>query len=100
VAIVSAQRNPGGTSEIFRDWVARDPKRQAAHDRLRGTPKSGQFYDRTRGVKPPKAKPTDLEPTAADIQKAAAEKAAKDAPRVEFFGGTPQPRRQVGSRIS
>jgi hypothetical protein len=30
----------------------------------------------------------------------AEEAAERDAPRVEFFGGTPQPRRQVGSRVS
>jgi len=100
VAVVADQREPAGTSELFRDWVAKDPERQAALERLKGTPKGPQFHARTMGVKPPKARREDLEPTAADYQKAQAEKAAKDAPRTEFFGAVPGPRRQVGRRIA
>jgi hypothetical protein len=99
VALVADQRKPHGTSPIFQDWVARDPARQAAYERLKGTPKAEQFHARTLGVKPPKARPADLQPTADDEQRAIEEKAARAAPRVEFFGGT-APRRQVGSRIS
>lgn len=40
------------------------------------------------------------ERAAEDERKAAEAEAARNAPRVEFFGGTPAPRRQVGSRIS
>jgi len=99
VAVVANQRRPGGTSPLFRDWVAKDPERQAAFDRLRGTPRAGQFYARTLGVKPPKAKREQIEPTAADLQKAAEEKAAKDRPRQAFFG-YPGPRRRVGRKVS
>jgi hypothetical protein len=98
VAVVADQRSPGGRSPLFRDWVAKDPDRVAAHDRLRRTPGPAQFHARTLGVKPPKADARDLQPTAADEQRAAAEEAARQRPRQEFFG-KPQPRRQVGSRI-
>jgi hypothetical protein len=96
---VADQRKPGGTSELFDAWVAKDPKRQAARDRLAGTPRLRQFEARLRAVKPPRANADDLTPTATDEQRAADERAAKSAARVEFFGGTPRPRRQVGSRI-
>jgi hypothetical protein len=98
VAVVADQHSPGGRSPLFRDWVAKDPDRVAAHDRLRRTPGPAQFHARTLGVKPPKADARDLQPTAADEQRAAAEEAARQRPRQEFFG-KPQPRRQVGSRI-
>jgi hypothetical protein len=100
VAVVDDGRKPGGRSELFASWVSQDPARQAAHARLKGTPKGAQFHARTQGVKPPRAKAEDLQPTYDDRQKAAAEKAAKDAPRVEFFGGVPEPRREVGRRIA
>jgi hypothetical protein len=99
VAVVANQRKPG-RSELFDQWVSADPARVAARERLLGTPKPGQFYDRVRALKPPRAEVRDLEPTAADYQAAREAKAQQDAPRQRFFGGTPAPVRQVGSRIS
>jgi hypothetical protein len=99
VARVANQRKPGGTSPIFADWVAKDPARKEAQARLKGTPRMRQFEARVRSARPPRARPEDLTPTYSDHQKAAEEKAAKNAPRTEFFGGTPAVRRQAGRRV-
>jgi hypothetical protein len=96
IAVTAYER---GVRPVWQSWAEANPQRAEAVKRLRSTPGPEQLYTRTAlAMRPPKASPADLEPTAVDRQRAADAEARRNAPRVEFYG-PPQPRRQVGSRI-
>jgi hypothetical protein len=89
-----------GLRPVWQSWAEADPQRAAAVTLLRGVPGIEQLHTRTaRAMRPPKATADDLEPTAADHQRAAEAAAEKARPRARFFGVSRQ-RRQVSGRIS
>jgi hypothetical protein len=96
IAVTAYER---GVRPVWSSWAEANPERAEAVKLLRGVPGPEQLHTRTaRAMRPRKARPEDLLPTAADEQRAAAEEAARQRPRQEIFG-KPQSRRQVGSRI-
>jgi hypothetical protein len=89
-----------GLRPVWQSWAEADPQRAAAVTLLRGVPGIEQLHTRTaRAMRPPKATADDLEPTAADHQRAAEAAAEKARPRARFFGVSRNGRRQVGGRI-
>jgi hypothetical protein len=98
VAVTAYERGERG---LWGRWAEKDPERAAAVERIKGTPGAEQLYTRTAGaMRPPKANLEDLMPTDVDVRKAAEAEAAKNQPRVEFFGASDLPRRQVGRKVS
>ena len=95
VAVAALDKNQFG---VFDQWAASDPETAEALKYLRTTPGGSQFYDRTtRAMRPPKADPASLEPTAEDLQRFREEEARRNAPRQQFFHPN-RPRYQVGGR--
>jgi hypothetical protein len=98
IAVTAYER---GVPPVWSAWAEANPERAEAVKLLRGTPGADQLWTRRgRTMRPRKARPEDLEPTAEDLKRAGEAEAKRNAPRVQFFGsGAAQPRRQVGSRI-
>lgn len=92
VAQVALDRNQFG---LFKQWAESEPELADALKRVRTTPDAEQLATRTNAMRPPKASPEALEPTAADKERAASAPAAEEASRAAFFN---RPRSIVGRR--
>jgi hypothetical protein len=98
VAHTARQR---GNEQLFREWVDSSQETYDALNYLERTPDKQRFVDRTyKAMRPNKADPEGLEPTAADRERASEKQRQDNSAVREFFGKMPRgPKRQVGSRF-
>jgi hypothetical protein len=103
LAQTAYERSPSRRPKIFQAWAESNPERAEALETIGRTPGPVQLHDRSeRAMRPPKASPSDLEPTPADQRERAEEQAKAKAGREAFFGGASKmlPQRRVGRRVS